>query len=53
LSVIAKQELPGLPLKYMTDPETVARSVLFLASEEAAYITGSELRVDGGLTAGR
>jgi 3alpha(or 20beta)-hydroxysteroid dehydrogenase len=53
LSVIAKQELPGLPLKYMADPETVARSVLFLASEEAAYITGSELRVDGGLTAGR
>lgn len=29
----------------------VARAALFLASEEAAYITGVELRVDGGLTA--
>ena len=30
-------------------PEEVARAVLFLASRDAAYITGAELPVDGGL----
>jgi NAD(P)-dependent dehydrogenase (short-subunit alcohol dehydrogenase family) len=29
----------------------VANAALFLASDEAAYITGTELIVDGGLTA--
>jgi NAD(P)-dependent dehydrogenase (short-subunit alcohol dehydrogenase family) len=29
----------------------VARSVLFLASDEARYITGTEIVVDGGLSA--
>jgi 3alpha(or 20beta)-hydroxysteroid dehydrogenase len=53
LSAVANQELPGLPLRRMADPDVVARAVLFLASDEAEYLTGSELRVDGGLTAGR
>jgi len=30
----------------------VAHAVVFLATEEAAYITGQVLRVDGGLTLG-
>ena len=38
-----------VPLKRFGTPEDVARPVLFLASKEAAYITGSVLEVTGGL----
>jgi NAD(P)-dependent dehydrogenase (short-subunit alcohol dehydrogenase family) len=38
-----------VPLKRMGEAEEVARAVAFLASDEASYITGVELNVDGGL----
>lgn len=38
-----------IPLGRFGEPEDVARAVAFLASEEAAYITGQVLAVDGGL----
>ncbi len=41
--------LRRVPMKRIGDPEEVARAILFLASEEASYITGAELIVDGGL----
>jgi len=41
----------AVPLGCMGDPRDVADCVLFLASDEARYVTGTELVVDGGLTA--
>jgi NAD(P)-dependent dehydrogenase (short-subunit alcohol dehydrogenase family) len=40
------------PLGRVGDPEDIARAALFLASSEAAWITGATLTVDGGLMAG-
>jgi NAD(P)-dependent dehydrogenase (short-subunit alcohol dehydrogenase family) len=40
------------PLGRIAKPEEVARTILFLASEDASFITGTALPVDGGITAG-
>ena len=39
-----------VPMGHMGDAWDVARAALFLASDEAKYITGVELPVDGGIT---
>jgi NAD(P)-dependent dehydrogenase (short-subunit alcohol dehydrogenase family) len=38
-----------IPIKRWGRPEEIAKTVLFLASEESSYIVGTELMVDGGL----
>jgi meso-butanediol dehydrogenase/(S,S)-butanediol dehydrogenase/diacetyl reductase len=40
------------PLGRMGEPDEIASTVLFLASEEASFITGAAIMVDGGVTAG-
>ena len=39
-----------IPLVRRAEAEEVAHSVLYLASDEARYVTGSDLVIDGGWT---
>lgn len=45
----AKGFLAQVPMKRFGQPEEVAGAVAFLASQDASYITGVEINVDGGL----
>ena len=40
----------AIPMRRLGEPDDVAPAVAFLASDEAAYITGQTLSVSGGLT---
>jgi NAD(P)-dependent dehydrogenase (short-subunit alcohol dehydrogenase family) len=41
-----------VPMRRYGEPEEIAAAMTFLASDEAAYITGQTLRVNGGLSMG-
>jgi len=41
--------LPGIPAGRMGSPEEIAAAVVYLASNEAAYVTGQTLHVNGGM----
>lgn len=42
----------GVPIGIPSDPEDIANGVLFLASDASRHMTGAELVIDGGMTAG-
>ena len=46
-----QQMLSRIPLGRFGEPDEVAYGVLYLASDESAFVTGSELVIDGGWTA--
>jgi 3alpha(or 20beta)-hydroxysteroid dehydrogenase len=41
----------GIPMQRIGTPQEIAHAVVYLASDESVYVTGSELVVDGGTTA--
>jgi len=48
---VERAALAGTPIGRMADPAEIARSVLFLASDESSFMVGHALVADGGLTA--
>lgn len=48
---LREKRVAMIPMGHIGRPEDVANGVLFLASDDASYMTGSELVIDGGFTA--
>jgi len=46
--VLEKRILPLIPVGRLGEPEEIARCVVFLAADEAGFITGSTLSANGG-----
>ena len=46
---IKKAIMENIPMKAFGETEDIANAVAFLASEEARYITGQVISVDGGM----
>jgi NAD(P)-dependent dehydrogenase (short-subunit alcohol dehydrogenase family) len=51
VETLLKARVARIPLGFMGDGRDTANAVLFLASDEARFITGTEIVVDGGMTA--
>lgn len=50
--LVSKALLDKTPLRRFGTSEEIARAALFFASADSSYVTGAELAVDGGMTAG-
>ena len=46
--IVAKNILPQIPVGRLGEPHEIARAVVFLASEDAGFITGSTISANGG-----
>jgi len=47
----AQRVVANIPMGRMAEPAEIAKGIVFLASDDASYMTGSELIMDGGYTA--
>jgi len=50
-SVIMDKLARQIPLKRVGEPDDIANGVLYLASDESKFMTGAELKLDGGISA--
>ena len=50
VEALLKSRVKRIPLGFAGDGRDTANAVLFLASDEARFITGTEIVVDGGMT---
>ncbi len=50
---IREAYMPNIPLKRLGTPQDIAAGVFYLASEEASYVTGEILNINGGVLFGR
>ena len=48
---IEQKLINQIPIRRLAEPIDIANAAVFLASDEASFITGTELIVDGGLSA--
>jgi len=46
--VLEKSILPQIPINRLGEPEEIARTVVFLAADDAGAITGSTFSINGG-----
>ncbi|MEL7189345.1 MAG: SDR family oxidoreductase, partial [Pseudomonadota bacterium] len=40
-----------IPLKFVGEPNDIANAVVYLASDESRFMTGAEIKLDGGISA--
>jgi NAD(P)-dependent dehydrogenase (short-subunit alcohol dehydrogenase family) len=50
-TALHQEVLSRIPFGRMAEPRDIANGIVFLASDESSYMTGSELVIDGGYTA--
>ena len=50
-ALFMEKVLNTIPMQRLAEPREIANAILFVASDEASYITGAELIIDGGYTA--
>lgn len=46
---VREQQVQSIPMKRAAQPEEIGRLAVFLASDDAAYVTGATYVMDGGL----
>jgi NAD(P)-dependent dehydrogenase (short-subunit alcohol dehydrogenase family) len=51
IEVARRQVIERLPIGRMGTPGDIAKGIVFLASDDAAFMTGAGLVIDGGITA--